>query len=127
MNSSLTPEQRSEILLTNIDTSDCGVIALQAITGRKRKPMEALAKKNGYSPTTGAPRGCLEKALESIGYRTRKLDPRGETPATFSMTHENGLYLIYTEGHVMALVEGDLHNSRGNWRLACESITEVTR
>jgi len=133
----LTPEKKAEILHANIGSSDCGVIAIQAITGKSYKVCERAAKKFGYSPDGGAPRGSLEKALEHLGYKTKVIQPgAGDTPATYSIMNEYGSFLIYVTtksaktgeygGHVMALVDGDLHNSKGSWRCAVEQITEVT-
>lgn len=127
MNSSLTPEQRSEILLSNIATSDCGVIAFQAVTKAKRPVAEREMKRAGYKPETGTPRGAIEKALRKRGYKTKDAPDFRQTPATFASTHEYGVYLVYTDRHVMALVEGDLHNSRGHWHSPVEAITEVTK
>lgn len=126
--SSLTPEQRSEITFTNIDTSDCAVVAVQAITRLPRKDVEDLMSLNGYHKVTGTPRSGTHKALHSLGFKLRELETdRTDTPATFAMSHERGLYLIHIKQHVMALVEGDLHNSRGHWGSPVEQILEVTR
>lgn len=127
--SALTPEQRSEILLTNIDKADCGVIAFQAITGLCREAAEVKMEARGYSKTEGTPRGTVEAALKAEGYKieARPLFDGGgrETAATFALTHEYGTFLIYTERHVMALVDGDLHNSRGHWSREVELAEEV--
>lgn len=126
--SGLSAERRSEIMLTNIDTSDCGVIALQAVTGLGRRESEELLTEKGYRPKVGTPRGALEQSLKALGYTVRSIRPDyRDTPATFSITHEYGRYLVYTEDHVMALVDGDLHNSRGSWRAPIQGIMEVTR
>jgi hypothetical protein len=123
----LTPEERSDILLRNIDTSDCGVIALQAITSAGRAVCDAAAKEHAnYRPGVGTPRGGLEKTLRRMGYRTQPVDPDPhDSVATFALRNEYGVFLIYTDKHVMALVEGDLHNSVGSWSRPIEAITLV--
>lgn len=127
----LTPAQRSEILLTNIAEKDCGVIALQALTGWRRRTAERRLAKAGYTELMGTPRGALETALQAAGYSCdhRRVDPNvpKDTAATFTLTHEYGLWLVYVENHVMAVVEGDLHNSRGYWHAPVEAYTAVTR
>lgn len=131
----LSREQRSEIYLTNIDTSDCAVIAIQAVTGLSRHEAEELALRHGYVPAEGCvdkrpgmPRGGINEALKRYGFTLRRITPDpGDTPATFSLCHEDGRYLVYIDKHVMALVEGDLHNSRGCWSDPVEEIYEVTK
>lgn len=134
MNSSLSPERRSEILFTNIGDSDCGVIALQAVAGISRKKAERVLRKHGWDEF-GTPRGGLEAAAVELGFKVKQRPVIRETPATFSAAHEYGSFFIYVTtktlkgeygGHVMALVNGDLHNSKGSWRIPCEQITEVT-
>jgi hypothetical protein len=107
---------------------DCGVIAIQAVTGYKRSFARKLANAVGYNPDKGMKRGTIEEALIKRGFKVNCYAPRpGTTPATFAVSHESGSYLIYIESHVMALVEGDLHNSRGSWRMPVDQITEVTK
>lgn len=132
----LSPERKSEILLSNMSDSDCGVIALQAITGMRRQLAMKLMLKNGYQPVLGTERGGVERALESKGYTVELVDEDeiyNETAASFAMSHPNGKYLVYTarpaEGftHVMALVDGDLSNSRGHWHDKIFLVTHASK
>lgn len=126
----LTPEQEQEITLRNIGTSDCAVAALMAVTGWPRLKAEPLLEAGGYRSDTGAPRGSIELALEQGGREALVQDRagwHGDTPATFSMTHDVGLYLLYVEGHVMALVDGDLHNAVHRWGRPLDGVTLVLR
>lgn len=122
----LSPEQRSSISLTNIDTHDCGVIALQAVTNGSREFCQKLLAAHGYVQGVGTPRGAIEGALREIGYTCQKVRVVEETPATWWNTHERGVFLIYVPKHVMALVHGDLHNARGNFGSPVDGLTEVT-
>lgn len=100
-------------MLSNITESDCGVIACQAVTGLSRAEAERLCRERGdYEDGQGISRAGLSLALMSVGYKVEPVSCAGDTAATFSMAHEYGKYLIYTEGHVEALVEGDLYNTR---------------
>lgn len=123
----LTPEERSSIMLTNISTSDCGVIAIQAVTGLPRKRAEQLCKKHGkYDPEQGTPRGGLEAVLDKLGIDWEAMPyDRNDTPATIAARDEYSTYLVYVEKHVMALVGGDLHNSRGHWRSPVDGLTRL--
>lgn len=123
----LTPEERSEISLRNIGSSDCGVIAIQAITGIKRSEAEDLAVANGYVTGIGTARGGINKALQKAGYRLEPVIATRETPATFALTHEYGKYLIYVDAHVMALVDGDLYNGEGSWHSRVEEIYAIQK
>jgi len=133
----LTQAQRSEIWLTNIDTSDCGVIALQAVTGWSRKRAERELRKYGGYPskeTGGTPRGGIELALAANGVETESYPwAKTDTVATFALRHDYGRFLIYVtherngerSGHVMALVDGDLPNSKGSWHDSPDQVTRV--
>lgn len=123
MMSSLSDERRSEITLTNITTSDCGVIAIQAITGMARPEAEAVAiEKAGYKPGFGIMRGNLNRALKDLGYEIELVatERDGFTVATFAVDHEYGVYLLYTERHVMGMIEGAVHNGRSEWHAPLE-------
>lgn len=123
----LTPERRSEIMLTNISESDCGVIAIQAVAGVSRERAERLCKEHGsYEPNRGTPRGGLERVLDYLGVEFVEVeDYYNATPATLACEHPYGSYLVYVERHVMALVDGDLHNSRGHWRTPVDGLTRL--
>lgn len=128
MVSGLSDQQRSEIMLTNITEADCGVIAYQAVTGSKRPEAERLCiELGGYAPGKGIHRGGLNRALAAAGYSlTLSANERdGFTVATFVFSNEYGKFLIYTHNHVMALIEGDCHNSRGDWHSPIEEAFRV--
>ena len=126
MNSSLNPARKSEITFENIELKDCGVVALQAVTRLRRQQAVELLSEHGYSPDTGTTRGGLEKALDElgIGWELMDLDPT-DTVATFALRHEWGRFLVYVEGHVMGLIDGDLYNSRGHWHDRLSSVTRI--
>lgn len=124
----LDEKRRSEILHHNISTSDCGVVAVQAITGCGYDAALAALEAHGYEDGVGTPRGGCEKALQDLGWKAElhPIETSTETPATFAVTHEYGRFLIYVEGHVMALVEGGLMNGRGSWGKRVEAVVRVT-
>lgn len=127
MNSKLTPEERSDITLTNIDKADCGVIAIQAVTGLPRRAAEMLAARHGWTKSGGIMRPGVDLALAERGYSLKPIVPEpGETAATFAVRNEYGKFIIYVDAHVMALIDGDLHNSRGAWHDRVEEIKEIT-
>lgn len=123
----ISPERRSEIMFQNVGTSDCGVIALQAITGLTRdEAMKVAVELAGYQEGVGVWRGRLNAALDKLGYKVEKIGiNHGDTPATFAVTHEYGVFLLYTDGHVMVLREGDLLNAKGEWRAPLEEAHRV--
>lgn len=122
----LTPEQRSEITLRNIGGSDCGIIAVMALTELSRTKSERLCKDKGdWVEGEGISRIGLKLALCHAGYTCTLTPCEGDTAATFSLTHEYGKYLIFTEGHVAALVEGNLYNSRLGSHSPVEEVYRV--
>lgn len=124
----LTDEQHQAITHDNVEKSDCAVAALCAVTGWPRGIAEPRLAEHGYDPNSGTPRGALEACLHQWGVEAVLVDPNewgGDTPATFSMTHEYGTYLLYVDKHVMSLVSGDLHNSKASWRLPLNGVTVV--
>jgi hypothetical protein len=129
MNTTLPPERRSEILFQNIAKSDCGVIALQAITGLKRETAERLAVEiGGYTPEEGTPRSGLDRVLGKLSVQHSPVayaDIRGVTAASFAMFNEYGRFLVYTPAHVMALIDGDLLNSRSFFHDPVEAVTKI--
>lgn len=127
MMSSLSDERKSEITHQNITHSDCGVVACQAITGLSRAEVERLCTEVAdYEHGVGISRGALNRALRSIGCKLNRVQlGHGDTVATFSLRNEYGKYLIYTDGHVCSLVEGDLRNMRGGWHAPVEEAWKV--
>ena len=126
----LAPEQRQAITFANIDFKDCGVAALMAVTGWPRDKALPLLATCGYDPDSGTTRGGIEAALTEGGLEHVQLDPSswaGDTPATFTMTHEEGLYVLYVHKHVMGLVDGDLYNGGSSWRMPLDDVTHVLR
>ena len=123
----LTPEERSEVLLGNIDTSDCGVIAIQAVTSLRRADAERACERYGYHSGVGMDRAGQIGLLVKLGYSVELIEPDlGDTPATFAMTHDRGTYLLWTDGHVQTLKEGDLYNAVFSERLeVAAKITKV--
>ncbi len=127
MMSSLSDERKSEITLANITHSDCGVVACQAVTGLSRREAERLCTEAAdYKYGVGISRGALNRALQSIGCKLTNMRlQHNDTVATFSLRNEYGKYLIYTDGHVCSLVEGDLRNMRGGWHAPVEEAWRV--
>lgn len=113
----ISEERRSEIFLSNIGLTDCGVIAIQAVTGWPRKrALKFAIEKCQYDETSGTPHGAIDSALRAAGYRVEPVEHYvSSTAATFALTHEYGKFLVYVSGHVMGLVDGDLYNSRSHW------------
>jgi hypothetical protein len=127
MMSTLSPEERSEIMLSNITGSDCGVIAFQAITGMDRVESERLCREAGdYQDGEGISRYGMQLALRRVGYKAEPVYVSRETTAVFSLGHEYGTYLLFTDGHVMALIDGDLYNGRTEGRAPVEEAFRIT-
>ena len=128
----LDKKARSEIYHENTKRADCSVVAAAAVSGLPYDEAEALLLETGYQvgehTGAGAPRGTIERALRSVGFKMESewAEP-GTTVATFWMTHRSrSTYLIYTDGHVCSLVNGKPYNFGTGYALV-ESVTRVTR
>ncbi len=128
MNTQLDPDRKSEITLANITDSDCGVIALQAVARLRRVDAVNLARTvGGWKDGHGMTNYNIHRCLTSLGHRiVPEQHSPGATVATFAVTHEYGRFLIYTDGHVGTLIEGDLRNmSKAEWHCPIESVIRV--
>ncbi len=122
----LSPEARAAIQRQNLTHHDCGVVALMAVTDLPYGKAAQLCRKHGFTDTGGTPRQALPAALLDLGVQFNSTQWHGnDTVATFALRHEYGRYLLYIEGHVMPLVDGDLYNARGFWSAPLEMVVEV--
>jgi|SRR6185437_5867310 len=126
----LSKEERSEILLSNIGGADCAVVALQAAIGLSRPEAVKLAKEHGWKEDgddAGMYTHSIIEALRATGRKiTRlRLDQHSQTAAVFALQHEYGTFVIFTPGHVAALVDGNLYNSRSSWSAEVEEAVSV--
>jgi hypothetical protein len=123
----LTPERRSEIVLENIKKDDCGIIALQALSGLPRTDAE-IALTGVYQPGVGVYTDDFLKVIKSLGFDlTRVPYEYGDTVATFALRHEVGTYLIFVKKHVISLVDGTPHNSRAEWHTPVLAVHRVSK
>jgi len=125
----LTDEQYAEVFKGNISTSDCGVVAFQAVTGLPYVEAEQrMTDHGGYTPGSGTPRGGIELALAMLGYDAEVVElETQESPASLAVREEYGSFLIYIDTHVMALVEGNLYNARSFTGSPVEAFIKITK
>lgn len=112
----LDPKAKAAIYHENIEAADCGVIALQSVTGLPYDDAAALLTAHGYGGGadlgTGTPRGAIEAALTGLGYSVERIEPEyNSTPSTFWMERRSGRFLLYTDSHVSAIVNGNPYNA----------------
>lgn len=101
--------------------------AIQAVTGWSRARALKVAKADAhYRDGSGVTRGNIERALVANGFEVEAVayDPH-DSVATFALANDWGTFLVYVDGHVMALVDGDLFNGRGNWGKPLDGATKV--
>jgi hypothetical protein len=134
---SITPEQKSEIFLTNANSTDCAVVMIQALTGVSRHWAEKVARTLGYIPDErGMSRPFQRLAIEKItnlnvcdlpiSRMVQVVGVEGETGPTFAGNHSQGRYAIYIKNHVAALVDGDLTNlAKRDWRAPLEEVWKL--
>lgn len=124
----LSADDKSEIFLTNVFSDDCGVIAIQAITGVSRSVAMSAAQDEGYTkdgegmPTKGV-LNAIAKLTGKIMVEQDDLDDYfQETVATYCAAHDDGVYLLFTKHfnprrperagyHFVTLRDGDPYNA----------------
>jgi hypothetical protein len=131
----MTDEERARIFRANIKDNDCGVIAamtLADVTYEEAEGAVILASQNSergeYIPgVTGTWRENLWAAIELLtgGEMVEVEVPYNSTPSSFAMERPSGLFTVHVSKHVMALADGDLHNSRSFWGYPVEAIREL--
>lgn len=122
----LSAEARAAITRSNLTHHDCGVVALMAVTDLPYSKADQLCRRHGFTDTGGTPREALPQVLHDLGYPHRPAEfHHGESVATFALRHEYGRWLVYIDGHVMPLVDGDLYNARGWWSSPVVMALEV--
>lgn len=95
---------------------DCSVIAV-ALTCRVDYDLAHVAMRAaGRKPRRGAFHEQIRKAVKSLGKEPQKYliirKPNGSkyTPKTIGKAYPQGRYLVYTRGHVFALVNGEVQD-----------------
>ena len=125
--SKMDEETKSEVFLKNISDDDCGVIAFQAITGMSRK-RSIQALKRAYVEGVGTFRSALMLALADRGYEfeEKEVMPGEHTLALFASTYDNGVFMLWVEGHVCILRDGDTLNF-SDWNDVLEHVDIVRK
>lgn len=127
------------------DKNFCSVTALAAVTGRPVEQVRSVLEDLGRKPGKGAYTGTILRALEELGGEVlRRCIPPEEFinkypqshrvlknvtthhPARFPKAWQDGRrYLIFTAGHVVGVVNGEVHDWSSNRALRATSIYEV--
>lgn len=94
-------------------TGDCVIRAISVAENTSwRKTYLALCVEGYEKCTFGDDNKTWDSYLKSLGYQRFTLsDPKPLTVAEFSNTHKDGVFIIGTGSHAVAVVNGDIIDS----------------
>lgn len=146
-----TTQSRSEVFAAHLaqgrdmgERNDCAVRAVAAATGRAYDEIHALFKAEGRRAARGTPTSITWAVLQRLGYATERRVARDfiaqypgsharvlksvttHHPDRFKATWQNGkTYLLFTPGHILAVVNGVNHDWTRGRALRVTGIYEV--
>lgn len=137
------------------ETNDCGVIATAIVTNRSYKDAWMALQRNGRKPRSGSPFFAINVAVTQLngkiegdlyrgpvtnrgvkfyGYQNqtvgiynyiRKPDGGQYTTKTIGKVLPKGRYLVYSSGHVSALIDGEIHDWANGRAKRVNFVTKV--
>ena len=146
-----TIQSRSDVYTQHLEQAravgernDCAVRAVAAVAGRPYDEVHAMFKAEGRRDARGTPTTITGLVLKQLGLRLEKRNPLefiGQYPASharvlksvtthhpdrFPAAWKNGkTYLMFTPGHVLAIVNGVNHDWTRGRALRAIAIFEV--
>lgn len=126
------------------DQNQCGVIAVSVVAGIPYDQALELLTKWGRVKGKGTPNWIIHKVLEELGFKVEdypaseivKLYPGRHSEKRWVTTHHpsrfhsvwpKGVFLLYPRAHVLAVVDGVVHDWSSQNSLQVKSIFKVTR
>jgi hypothetical protein len=146
-----TTQSRSEVFAAHLaqgrdmgERNDCAVRAVAAATGRSYDEIHAMFKAEGRRDARGTPTTITWAVLKQLGFRTEYRAAR-EFIAQYPGSHATALksvtthhpdrfkgvwangktYLMFTPGHILAIVNGVNHDWTRGRALRATGIYEV--
>lgn len=146
-----TTQGRSEVYAQHVaqgrtmsEHNDCAVRAVAAATGRGYDEVHALFKAEGRGDARRTPTSITWEVLKQLGFRTERRADRDfiaqypgshatalksvttHHPDRFPAVWKNGkTYLMFTPGHILAIVNGVNHDWTRGRALRSKAIFEV--
>lgn len=127
-----------------LERNDCAVRAVAAATGRGYDEVHAMFKAEGRRDAARTPNSMIWAVLKQLGFRTeRRVDrdfivqyPGSHATALKSVTthhpdrfpavwQDGKTYLMFTPGHILAIVNGTNHDWTRGRALRAKAIFEV--
>ena len=125
-----TLDECMDIALELGETNDCGVRALALVCGIPYQTARLALRTHGRKPCDGVYTFQLDKALtEFCKPKPRRFvyqsNGRQYTPISIAKAYPKGRFLLYSSGHVMAMVDGKILDWADGRRLRIKAIQEV--
>jgi hypothetical protein len=110
------------------ETNDCAVRAVAAATDTHYADVHSLMARNGRKPRRGTPNEISRKVLDILGFKTQEVTPFFKSKTIRTLGHElkyrQGTYLVWTRGHILAIVDGEVKDfTKGR----CHRVRRIER
>jgi len=126
------------------ETNDCTIVALTVVTGKPYAQCKAALEKHGKKARRGCNAIIQEKALKDLGFAVQWISPQSfidqypevhkralknvtnHHPDRFPQVFKDGkTYLFHNNSHVLAVVDGAVHDHSRGTRRQVKSIHEI--
>lgn len=100
------------------EANDCSVVAVHKTTRVSYKVVHKVFSKMGRVNQTGSTGFMITQVIQALGYRSKPIyhecfmnrDRRQYTAKTVAEAFTGGVYMVYFKGHVVAMVDGVIHD-----------------
>lgn len=103
-------EELQEVSKSIEETKDCAVKAVAAVTGLAYLVVHSAMCRHGRRPKSCTPNRITYEVLKHLGFKNKDVTRyyKSKTVRTLEreMKHRRGTYLVWTKGHILAVVKG---------------------
>jgi len=126
------------------ECADCTIKAIAMVTGTSYAKTKQVLESHGKKPRCGCLESIQRKALKTLGFKARRVNPQTfidqypevhkrqlknvttHQPDRFPYVFQNGkTYLVYVPKHVLAMIDGKVHDWTRGRRKKVTTILEI--
>jgi len=115
------------------ETNDCSVIATAIVCRTTYKVAHQTLFSHGRVNRKGVSNHVIRQAVKSRGFKVSMAQPDRQpngskyTPKTVGRRFNRGYYLVFVNGHVLAMVNGEVEDWSQNRRHHVNQVYKVVR